>query len=120
MQYARDINEWAKIMIEKNSGAYANSWLVGDTKTGEIALLELGLKNHSLEKKTNGYFAGSNITENIKILRKETRYEQRRHQSPVRRQARSMGTAFKRTIRQNKRRHRQNNAGRPLRRLPQK
>jgi hypothetical protein len=73
MQYARDINEWAKIMIEKNSGAYANSWLVGDTKTGEIALLELGLKNHSLEKKTNGYFAGSNITSDIKILRKETK-----------------------------------------------
>jgi len=72
MQYAEDINEWAGIMIKDNSGAYANSWLIGDTKTGEIALLELGLKNHNLEKKKNGYFAGSNVAENIKLLRQET------------------------------------------------
>ncbi len=73
MQYARDINEWAKIMIKNNSGAYANSWLIGDVNSGEIARLELGLKNHSLEKKTNGSFAGSNVTENMKILRQETK-----------------------------------------------
>ena len=72
MQYARDINEWAKILIDKNSGAYANSWLIGDINTGEIARLELGLKYHNLEKKTNGYFTGSNVAEDLKILRKET------------------------------------------------
>ena len=72
MQYANSIDEWAEIMIKKNNGAYANSWLLGDIKTGEIARLELGLKNHSLEKKTNGYFAGSNITSDIKLLRQET------------------------------------------------
>ena len=72
MQYAGDINEWAKIMIDKNSGAYANSWLIGDINTGEIARLELGLKYHNLEKKTNGYFTGSNVAEDIKILRIET------------------------------------------------
>ncbi len=72
MQYARDINEWAKILIDKNSGAYANSWLIGDINTGEIARLELGLKYHKLEKKTNGYFTGSNVAEDLKILRKET------------------------------------------------
>jgi len=72
MQYANDINEWAKIMIDKNSGAYANSWLIGDINTGEIARLELGLKYHNLEKKTNGYFAGSNVPEDLKILRIET------------------------------------------------
>jgi hypothetical protein len=72
MQYAGDINEWAKIMIDKNNGAYANSWLIGDIKTGEIARLELGLKYHKLEKKTNGYFTGSNVAEDLKILRIET------------------------------------------------
>jgi hypothetical protein len=72
MQYAGDINEWAKILIDKNSGAYANSWLIGDINTGEIARLELGLKYHNLEKKTNGYFTGSNVAEDLKILRKET------------------------------------------------
>ena len=73
MQYADSIDEWAKIMIENNSGAYANSWLLGDIKTGQIARLELGLKHHSLERKKNGYFAGSNVTENMKVLRMETK-----------------------------------------------
>jgi hypothetical protein len=72
MQYANNIDEWADILIRKNSGAYANSWLLGDIKTGEIACLELGLKHHSLEKKSNGYFTGSNVTRNVKILRMET------------------------------------------------
>ncbi|MGD2094744.1 MAG: C45 family autoproteolytic acyltransferase/hydrolase, partial [Phycisphaerales bacterium] len=72
MQYANNIDEWARIMIKKNSGAYANSWLLGDINTGEIARLELGLKNHGLEKKTTGYFTGSNVADNIGILREET------------------------------------------------
>jgi hypothetical protein len=72
MQYANSIDDWAEIMIENNSGAYANSWLLGDIKTNEIARLALGLKNHSLEKKKEGYFTGSNVTDNIKILREET------------------------------------------------
>ena len=72
MQYANSIDEWAKIMIENNNGAYANSWMLGDIRTNEIARLELGLKHHSLEKKKDGYFTGSNIVDNIKILREET------------------------------------------------
>jgi hypothetical protein len=73
MQYANNIDEWAQIMIENNSGAYANSWLLGDIKTNEIARLELGLKHHSLEKKTDGYISGSNVTDNLGILREETK-----------------------------------------------
>jgi len=72
MQYANSIDEWAQIMIENNNGAYANSWLIGDIRTNEIARLELGLKHHSLEKKKNGYFTGSNIVDNVNILREET------------------------------------------------
>jgi hypothetical protein len=72
MQYANSIDEWTDIMVKNNNGAYANSWLLGDIKTGEIARLELGLKHHSLEKKTTGYISGSNVTDNIKILRDET------------------------------------------------
>jgi hypothetical protein len=72
MQYADSIDEWSDILICRNSGAYANSWLLGDINTGEIACLELGLKHHSLEKKKNGYFTGSNVTRNVQILRRET------------------------------------------------
>jgi hypothetical protein len=71
MQYAKTIDEWARIMVERNSGAYANSWLLGNIKTNEIARLELGLEHHSLEKKKTGYFHGSNVTDNMKILREE-------------------------------------------------
>jgi len=73
MQYANNIDQWAQIMIKNNSGAYANSWLLGDIKTNEIARLELGLKYHSLEKKKTGYIFGSNVTDNIEILREETK-----------------------------------------------
>jgi hypothetical protein len=72
MQYANSIDEWAQTMTGNNSGAYANSWLLGDTKTNEIARLELGLKHHSLEKKKSGYITGSNVVDNIEILREET------------------------------------------------
>ena len=72
MQYANNIDEWAKIMVKNNNGAYANSWLLGDIRTNEIARLELGLKHYNLEKKNNGYFTGSNIVDDVNILREET------------------------------------------------
>ncbi|MFH1071663.1 MAG: C45 family peptidase, partial [Candidatus Glassbacteria bacterium] len=72
MQYARTIDEWAEIMVTKNSGGYANSWLVGDVNSGEVARLELGTKFHKLEKTKDGYFAGSNIAEDRDLLLNET------------------------------------------------
>ncbi|MEW6363329.1 MAG: C45 family peptidase [Acidobacteriota bacterium] len=72
MQYANSIDEWAQIMIERNNGAYANSWLLGDIRTGEIARLELGLEHHRLVKKKDGFFTGSNVADDLAILRDET------------------------------------------------
>ena len=72
MQDAHSIEEWCEIMKKGNSGAYANSWLIGDINTNEIARLELGLKYVGFEKKSNGYFSGSNIADDLNILRKET------------------------------------------------
>lgn len=88
MQYANSIDEWADIMIKNNNGAYANSWLLGDIKTNEIARLELGLKHYNLEKKTTGYISGSNVADNIKILRDETTaaYDDLRDRSVARRE----------------------------------
>ena len=45
LQYASSIDEYASIIKEGNNGGYANDWLIGDRKTGEVAYLELGLKN---------------------------------------------------------------------------
>ena len=57
---------------EGNNGGYANAWLLGDIKTGEIARLELGLKYVGFERTRDGFFTGSNVAENLKILRLES------------------------------------------------
>jgi len=72
MQYAGSLDQWAQIMIENNSGGYANSWLLGDIRSGEIARLELGCNYHKFEKKSDGVFFGSNIAEDRDILLNET------------------------------------------------
>lgn len=71
-QDARTIAEWCAIMKRGNNGGYANAWLLGDVNTGEIARLELGLRNVSFESTRDGYFTGSNVAEDLKILRHET------------------------------------------------
>jgi hypothetical protein len=43
-----------------------------DVNTGEIARLELGLKYSAFERTKDGSFIGSNIAEDLKILRLET------------------------------------------------
>jgi hypothetical protein len=71
-QDARSIDEWVGIMKAGNNGGYANAWLLGDTKTNTIARLELGLKHVAFEKTTDGVYSGSNIAEDVQILRFET------------------------------------------------
>ena len=64
MQYAASIDDFARIMKEGNNGGYANNWLVADRKNNEIASLELGLKNVTLQRTKDGYFVGSNFPQN--------------------------------------------------------
>jgi hypothetical protein len=71
-QYAATIDEWCDIMKKGNNGGYANAWLIGDINTNEIARLELGLKYVGFEKKKDGCFVGSNVAEDLRILRFET------------------------------------------------
>jgi len=71
-QDANSIEEWCAIMKRSNNGGYANAWLIGDVNTGEISRLELGLNYVGFEKKRDGFFVGSNIAEDLKILRFET------------------------------------------------
>jgi hypothetical protein len=75
-QYADSIEDWCAMMKEGNNGGYANAWLIGDIKTNEIARLELGLKNIGFEKKKDGYFVGSNVAEDLKLLRRETKFDE--------------------------------------------
>ena len=60
MQYGNTLDDYVNILLDGNSGDYANSWLFGDVNTNEILKLELGLKYHNVERTKNGYFIGFN------------------------------------------------------------
>jgi hypothetical protein len=114
MQYANSLDEWADILIRRNNGAYANSWLLGDIKTGEIACLELGLKHHSLEKKKNGYFTGHGQYENLEAGdRRHVGRREGRRRGP----ADPLGPVDERELRADRRVPRPADARRSLRRL---
>ncbi len=72
LQYANSIDDYVRIVKEGNNGGYANDWLIGDRKTGEIAYLELGLKNTPLWRTKDGYFVSSNFARDPKLIREET------------------------------------------------
>lgn len=71
-QYATSIDEWVKLMDAENNGGYANSWLIGDIKTNEIAKYEQGLIYQNLQKKTSGWFFGDNAPEDPRIRNLES------------------------------------------------
>ncbi len=75
MQYAATIDDFDRIMREGNNGGYANAWLVADMNTGEIARLELGLKNVTLERTKDGWFAGANFPVSPKLAAEETKFK---------------------------------------------
>jgi hypothetical protein len=75
MQYAASIDDFDRIMREGNNGGYANAWLVADTSTGEIARLELGLRNVTLERTKDGYFVGANFPVSPKLAGEETKFK---------------------------------------------
>ncbi len=74
IQYANSINDVIRIMLKGNNGGYANDWLMGDTKTNEIARLELGLKDHRVWRTRDGIYVGSNYPSDPKLMKDETTF----------------------------------------------
>ena len=72
LQYSESIDDYVRIIKEGNNGGYANDWLIGDRKTGEIAYLELGLKNTPIWRTKDGYFVSSNFPRDPKLIKEET------------------------------------------------
>ncbi|MFT3927473.1 MAG: C45 family autoproteolytic acyltransferase/hydrolase [Myxococcales bacterium] len=70
-QYANSISEWCKLFSTSNNGGYANSWLLGDTKTNEIAHYELGLHHAGLQTTKDGFYCGFNTATDLKIRNQE-------------------------------------------------
>jgi phospholipase B-like protein len=75
MQYADSIDGYVKIMLDGNNGGYANDWLLGDRKTGEIARFELGLKHNRVWRTSDGYFSGANFPVDPDLIKDETTYD---------------------------------------------
>ncbi len=75
MQYAASIDDYVKIMLDGNNGGYANDWLLGDRKTGEIARFELGLKHTKVWKTKDGYYSGANFPSDPDVIKDETNYD---------------------------------------------
>ena len=75
LQYAESIDDYVKTMVDRNNGGYANDWLLGDNKTGEIALFELGLKTWTVDKTKNGYFVGANFPNKPTLTKEETTFD---------------------------------------------
>lgn len=60
MQYADSIDGAVAILKESNNGLYTNEWLLGDTKTNEVAMFELGTHKTKLWRSSKGeYFGGT-------------------------------------------------------------
>lgn len=57
-QYANSIDDVVSILTTKNNGLYTNDWLIGDTKTDEVAILVLGTIRHKLWRSSENDFYG--------------------------------------------------------------
>lgn len=99
MQYANSIDDYVTLLVNGDSGDYANSWLIGDIKTNEIARIELGLKFHSVSRTTNGFLIGFNAPydpriRNIDVVNSGF-YDIRRHQGARRVRLTQLMTKYK-------------------------
>ncbi len=74
-QYANSIDDVVKIMTTDNNGGYANDWLIGDTKTNEVAKLELGLKDYKVWRSKDTAIIGSNFPIDPKLIKEETTFD---------------------------------------------
>ncbi len=74
-QYGNSIDDVVKIFTTDNNGGYANDWLIGDTKTNEVAKLELGLKNYRVWRSKDTAIVGSNFPSDEKLISEETNFK---------------------------------------------
>jgi hypothetical protein len=87
IQYSRSIDDVVKYLSEKNNGLYSNEWLIGDTKTNEVAMFELGTKKSKLWRSsknewfgnTPGFYWGCNNAKDLEVRREATPLRGRDH-----------------------------------------
>lgn len=75
VQYGTSIDDVVKALGTNNNGLYANEWLVGDLKTNEIAMFELGTAASRLWRSsknqwfrdTPGFYWGNNNAKDLAV-----------------------------------------------------
>ncbi len=75
LQYADSIDKAVAILEKANNGLYTNEWLLGDVKTNEIAMFELGTHKSKLYRSsknewyggTPGFYWGCNNTKDLQV-----------------------------------------------------
>ncbi len=75
IQYAGNIDEMAARLGARNNGLYTNEWLMGDAKTNEIAMYELGTHVTKLWRssrnewfgETPGFYWGNNNAKDLAV-----------------------------------------------------
>jgi hypothetical protein len=88
IQYGGNIDQVVEYLSAKNNGLYSNEWLMGDAKTNEIAMLELGTyKSRLYRSSKNDWFGGTEgfywSNNNVKDLNVRLEYEPDPHSPPV-------------------------------------
>ncbi|HPW18398.1 MAG TPA: C45 family autoproteolytic acyltransferase/hydrolase [Candidatus Aminicenantes bacterium] len=73
-QYAASIDDFVRIVHAYDGGDHSGDWLVGDTKTGEIAKLDAGLGNRRLSRTTDGYFVWPGFPDDGKAVAGEASF----------------------------------------------
>jgi hypothetical protein len=75
IQYGDDIDKVVQYLGEQNDGLYTNEWLIGDAKTNEIAMYELGTYRTKLWRSsrhewfggTEGFYWGDNNAKDLNV-----------------------------------------------------
>jgi len=71
IQYSNSMDDAVRIFKDGNNGGYANAWLLGDINKNEVGKLELGLKVVDFQRKSDGYYVGSNFPESPQLISEE-------------------------------------------------
>lgn len=79
IQYANNIDGMVRILTEQNNGLYTNEWIMGDARTNEIAIFDLGTNHTRLWRSsknewfgnTPGFYWGDNNAKDLNVRLEE-------------------------------------------------
>jgi len=75
LQYGNSIDDVVAHLSNDNNGIMNAVWLIGDTKTGEIARFELGLYASAIWRTKNGFYWSANNPIDAAVRKEQLRFE---------------------------------------------